>query len=240
MKLGVVCLMLAVVCVSKVQGQEPAKMAFSAIQNDVPGWGSCTSCAGGENDADVYWMAQYQTRPAKDRSSIEFYISATQPYSNALFWEKLGAQDWATKFTWDFWVYVDQASLGAQALEYDMFQFVDGVEYMFGTQCNYAKGSWEVWNQGAGTWIPSQLACQPFSPQVWHEVVWKMHRTSDGNMHFDSLTLDGILHTLNLVEPSGPLPMGWADDLGVQWQLDTASAPIAFHEWVDKVKLTIQ
>ena len=59
-------------------------------------------------------------------------------------------------------------------------------------------------------------------------------------MHYDSVTLDGITHYLNITEPSGPLPSGWTDNLGVQWQLDTGAAPITFDEWVDKVNLTIQ
>lgn len=59
-------------------------------------------------------------------------------------------------------------------------------------------------------------------------------------MHYDSLTVDGVQYVLNLTEPSGPLPPGWSDNLGVQWQLDTGSAPLSFNEWIDSVKLTVQ
>jgi hypothetical protein len=59
-------------------------------------------------------------------------------------------------------------------------------------------------------------------------------------MHYDSLTVDGMQNTLNLAEPSGPLPTGWTDNLGVQWQLDTGSAPLTTSEWIDNVKLTIR
>src|SRR5262249_39656491 len=146
----------------------------------------------------------------------------------------------ATRFTWDFWVYLDQSSLGAEALEYDLFQFVGGVEYMFGSQCVYSSGYWDVWNQNTGEWVQTPLICEPFSPETWHHIVWQVHRTSDQKMHFESLTLDGVEHALNLVEGSGPLPYGWADDLGVQWQLDTSTAPLDFREWVDSVTLTAQ
>lgn len=84
------------------------------------------------------------------------------------------------------------------------------------------------------------LTCKPFKPNVWHHIIWQVHRTSDGKMHYDSLTLDGVRHVLNLAQPSGPLPKGWTGNLGVQWQLDTPSSPITFNEWVDSVKLTIQ
>jgi hypothetical protein len=238
LKQGIVCLLLGVFLSAAAQGQTQSKV-FSNINNSLSGWGSCTSCAGGENDAGAYWMAQFQSSPARDGSSTEFYVSATEPYSNVLFWNKLGPENWATHLTWDFWVYLDSASLGAQNLEYDMFQFVGGVEYMFGTQCSYAAGYWDVWNQATGHWVQTSLPCQHFTPGVWHHIVWRVHRTTNQQMQFDSLTLDGKTHTLNLVEPSGPLPAGWAETVGVQWQLDTASQPTAFSEWIDNVKLTL-
>jgi len=236
---GVVSLLLIAVLTSAAEAQGH-KRTFSNIDDNNTGWGSCTSCAGGANNADVYWMAQFQTTPSRDGSSAQFYVSANQPYSDVLFWEKLGAQDWATQFTWDFWAYVDGSSLGAQALEYDLFQFVGGVEYMFGTQCAYATGFWDVWNQGAGSWVQTAVVCQPFAPNVWHHIVWQLHRTSDALMQYDALTLDGIQYTINMAEPSGPLPAGWTDNLGVQWQLDTAGVPLSFSEWIDNVKLTIR
>lgn len=80
---------------------------------------------------------------------------------------------------------LDNASLSAQALEYDTFQFVGGREYMFGSQCNYS-GQWEVWNAGATVWHPTSVPCQKFTPNVWHHIVWQVHRTSDTQMHYDS------------------------------------------------------
>lgn len=212
---------------------------FSNIDQSTTGWGSCTSCAGGAHNADSFWMSQFQTSPSKDGSSTEFYISASQSYSNALFWNKMAAQDYATHFTWDFWIYLDSASTSAQNLEYDMFQFVDGREYMFGTQCNYAAGYWDVWNQSTGHWIQTSLKCTKFSVKAWHHIVWNFHRTTDTYMHFDSVTLDGVLHNLNMAEPSGPLPKGWSHSLGVQWQLDTSKSALTFGEWIDSVKLTV-
>lgn len=240
MKSGRVWLFVVVCLISAVQVHAQKKKVFSNIDDNTTGWGSCTSCAGGTNNADIYWMAQFQTSPSRDGNSTQFYVSASLPYSNVLFWDKLGAQDRATQFTWDFWVYLDNASLGAQSLEYDIFQFVDGVEFMFGSQCVYASGYWDVWNAGAGTWVQTSLPCQKFSPNVWHHIVWQMHRTSDQQMHYDSLALDGAQHSLNLSEPSGPLPTGWTNNLGVQWQIDTAASPLTTSEWIDSVKLTIR
>jgi hypothetical protein len=43
-----------------------------------------------------------------------------------------------------------------------------------------------------------------------------------------------------MVEPSGPLPCGWNDTVGVQWQIDTDASALAFDEWIDNVALTVQ
>ena len=74
-----------------------------------------------------------------DGNSLEVYNSGV--WANALWWKKVGAQDSASNFLWDFYAQVDDASLtAAQALEYDSFQFIGGYNYMFGSQCNLAAG----------------------------------------------------------------------------------------------------
>src|SRR5207247_3552293 len=197
-------ILLIVFLATAAQGQGRKKLIFTNIDDNTTGWGSCTTCAGGANNADFYGMTQFQTTPSRDGSSTQFYISANNPYSDVLFWEKLGAQDWATQFTWDFWVLVDDASVGAQALEYDLFQFISGTEYMFGTQCLYASGQWNIWSQGGRKWVPIPVTCKPFAPNVWHHIVWQFHRTPDTQVYYDSLTLDGTQYVVNLSEPSGP------------------------------------
>jgi hypothetical protein len=237
-KLGILCLALMIALAALARAQT-VKTFTNLDDSSVSSWGSCSNCAGGQNLADIFWVAPFQTSPSRDGHSTELYISAAKPFANVLFWRKIGAQDWSTHITWDFWVYLDNASLNAQALEYDAFQFVGGREYMFGTECVYPSGHWNVWNQQAGTWVQTSLACKRFTPNVWHHIVMQFHRTSDTMMHFDSVTLDGVLHTLNLAEGSGPLPSGWTDNVGVQWQMDTAGAPLTFSEWIDNVKLTV-
>ena len=225
--------------VSHAQNLSSSKTVISDVDDTTSGWGKCTHCAGGKNKADVYWMAPFQTTPSKDGNSTQFYVSASKPNADVLFWNKLGAYDSAMHFTWDFWVYLDKASVSAQALEYDLFQYVSGREYMFGTQCAYAEGLWDVWDQGSRSWVSTQIPCKAFTPKLWHHIIWQFHRTTDKKMHYDSLTLDGVLYSVKQTQSSGPLPTGWTDELGVQWQLDTPAAPLSFNEWIDDVKLTV-
>src|SRR5262249_49984838 len=117
-------------------------MVFSGL-DDMTGWGSCGSnaCAGGSGDGS-YWMVGFQTATSLDGGSLEFYSSGV--WSNALWWKKLGPHDWASNFLWDFYFQVNQGSLtGGQALEFDVFQFLGGYNYMIGSQCNYAAGVWD-------------------------------------------------------------------------------------------------
>ena len=118
----------------------PGATVFSQIQ-EMSGWGSCNapSCAGGSGNGS-YWMAQFQQQPSLSGDSTEIFNSGV--WDNALWYMKLGSgHDSATNLLWDFWVQVDSNALtGAQALEYDSFQFLNGYNYMIGSQCNIAAG----------------------------------------------------------------------------------------------------
>lgn len=237
MKIGIVTLLAGVFFFSAAQVR--AQLNFPNVEDGTSGWGSCSDCAGGLAKASSYWMAQFQGSPSLSGASTEFFISGAAPYSNALFWRKLGPQDWASNYNFDFWVYLDGASWYAQSLEYDFFQFVNHREYMFGSQCNYASGHWDIWNQATNTWVQTPLACHKLAPNTWHHIVWQYHRTSDTLMHYDWLAVDGAWYPLGWTEPSNWMPSGWTDNLGVQFQLDTAASPLAFHEWIDKVNVKI-
>ncbi len=101
------------------------------------GWGSCTSCAGGQNENLVtIWTAPNQTTPSLDGASREFYISGPA-YGDGLWWYKVGPIDTATHFQSNFFMQVNGGANGAQAIEFDVFQFLGGQRYMFGTQCDY-------------------------------------------------------------------------------------------------------
>jgi hypothetical protein len=210
------------------------------------GWGSCVSCAGGDSLASIA-SSPFQTSPSIDGASRDFYINGA-PYTNGLWWYKVGPNDVVSNFQFDFWVNFNNGIHGAQALEFDAFQFNNGVEYMFGTQCNYAAGTWDVWNMGAGKWAHTSIRCSKFQSNTWYHLTWKFHRTSpDNNEHYDSLTIqqpgrNGRLSTatynLNLAYPSGPMPTGWTDNMGVQFQMDIGATGTTMEEWVDEVTLT--
>lgn len=211
---------------------------FNNINQVSGGWGTCgtAACAGG-NGAGNFWQAFFQTTPAMDGSSMELYRDGV--WSNALFFKKEGAINSVTHFLWDFYVLVDSASLtGAQALEYDAFQFVGGYNYMIGSQCDYGRGVWDTWSEASGRWLPTNVPCPKFAPNTWHHIQW--YETTNHSNHsytYVTLVVDGKAYNVNQTQYAKYL--AWGDNLGSQWQLDENASGVGYHEWVDKAKLTV-
>lgn len=222
------------------------------------GWGWCgtISCAGGGSTAtqSMSWGQQ----PSLDGGSTQFMVSGSA-FADALWWNKLGANNAVANFQFDFWLNVSTAATSySQALEFDMFQYISPVRYMFGTECNYSNGyntgTWDVWNAGVGSWQHTTFACPGFVAGDWYHITWSFDRTSDQDEHYNSVTvahydssgttqLSSSTTTVNIALPSGPLPSGWNNNLGVQFQLDVNSVPgstgtASYTTHVDKVTLT--
>jgi hypothetical protein len=158
-------------------------------------------------------------------------------YSNVLWYYKLGLSSAATRFKFDSRFYIDQNAAGnVQAFEFDAFQNYSGQRYTFGLQCNLLSHTWDVWNGATSGWVQTQIACNGFSPETWHHLTVQYHRSSDLNMHYDLLTLDGVSVWLGYTEPS--IFLGWPNNLGVQFQMDTGPYGGQATMWVDKVSLT--
>ncbi len=219
------------------------------------GWGSCVTCAGGVPTGTASIASSpFITSPSVDGSSRDFYISGSA-YTNGLWWYKVGTNDAVSHFKMDFWLNVTSDTQYAQALEFDVFQFnkqitqfATGTRFMFGTQCNYAAGVWDVWNAGGHKWSHTSVACTRFKPETWYHVTLNFHRSPNDNYeHYDSVTIgqynrSGRLasnrtYKWNLGFASGPLPAGWGEDMGLQFQMDIANTGASMTEYVDGVTL---
>jgi hypothetical protein len=180
-------------------------------------------------------MSQNQATPAMNGNSLELYNSGV--WANALWWQKVGANNSATNFLWDFYVQVDSTA-STQALEFDAFQFVGGYNYMMGTQCNLAAGKWDVWDEADGDWLHTSVPCKTFAPGVWHHIQWYMQRVPNThNYTFVTLAVDGTEYTLNQTYSAKYL--AWGDNSGVQYQLDVNASGNGYHEWVDQSTFTV-
>jgi hypothetical protein len=210
---------------------------FTNIEQ-MSGWTGCgtAACAGGSGTS-VYWQAQNQSSPSLSGSSMEIFNSGE--WANALWWRKMGAHDSATNMLWDFYVYLDaEAATAGQALEYDQFQFVSGYNYMIGTECNYSAGVWDTWSESGGEWLHTTIPCPKFSSGSWHHI--QMYVTMNHSNHtytYVTFAIDGKSYSLNQTQSAKN--NGWADNIGVQYQLDVNAGGNGYHEWVDKSQLTI-
>lgn len=210
---------------------------FSSLEHST-GWQSCGAfdCAGGSSNA-TYWMAQNQTTPSLDGNSVKIYNAGS--WANALWWLKLGANNDATNFLWDFYVQVDSASLAsAQAVEFDAFQFLGGYNYMIGSQCDYGIGLWDVWDEQNEKWIPTAVPCPKFSPGVWHHIQWYAQRVPEAPKYrYVTLVVDGTPYSIN--QTYSAKSVGWSDAIGIQYQLDVNASGGGYPAWIDKSTLTV-
>lgn len=220
------------------------------------GWGSCVSCAGGVSTGTATVSSSpFITRPSVDGASRDFNINGSA-YKNGLWWYKVGTNDQASHFRMDFWLNAASSTQFAQALEFDVFQFnkqitqfSTGTEFMFGTQCNYAAGVWDVWDAGNHKWLHTGVSCSRFKSDVWYHLTLNFHRSAKDNFqHYDSLSIvqfdsqarmvSNRTYQWNVTVPSGPLPTGWGEDMGLQFQMDIANTGANMTEYVDGVTLT--
>jgi len=209
---------------------------FSNIEQ-LTGWQSCDSCAGpgGAGPTAPHSMTQNVADPSMDGKAAEFWLGGDTPYSAALWWKQLGARDSATKFTYDLYFYLKNPSV-SQALEFDVNQTLNGKMYIFGTECNL-KGTktWRVYDH-YDKWINTGIPCAVPAAYTWHHLVWEFQRTSDGKMHFLSVTLNGKKSYVDRKQLPRPKTVR---ELNVAFQLDGNSTMTDYSAWLDKVTLKI-
>jgi hypothetical protein len=208
---------------------------FSSIEN-MGGFKACSAnCAGGHSTTN-YWMAQFQGSPSLDGSSTQFFNGGSA-YANVLWYKELGAYNYATKFLWDFWARFDSSIHDLHSAEYDLYQSINGMELMVGSQCSFGNNRWDLWNQASGSWVPTSIPCPRWSSGSWHHIQWYVQRVSSYQYKYVTLVVDGKAYSINRTFSGSRA--GWADKVGVQWQIDLGPNGVDSHEWIDKVKLTI-
>ncbi len=221
----------------------PSNAKFFNNIDNMTGWIGCTVCANGP--VAKYWMKQFVSSPSLDGSGIESWIGGYVPWADDLFVKKFGDQDWANhieysmNFMWN--ASKTRQYNGAyvvQAMEFDAYFSTNGFKYMFGSQCDYASGHWDIWNNTGRYWQHTAVACQKFGPGQWHKITWYLERDqSTKYLHYVAMQVDGTQYKINTWVPA--VGSNWGDDFGVQFQQDTDSAGDPWYEYVDKVNAAI-
>jgi len=137
-------------------------------------------------------------------------------------------------FTYDVYFYVEEPSV-SQALEFDINQFVGGYSYIWGHECRIAGGNeWDIWDNPGQKWHPTGIACKPLA-NAWNHLVLQVQRTSDNQLLFQSITLNGVTSTLNYYE--NPTTTTWYG-VTVNYQQDGNSKQTPYSVWLDKLNFT--
>src|SRR5882724_3457259 len=219
-------------------GGLPAPPAGAVVKGNIdqmPGWDSCTVCAGANAAGPVatYSMVENQASPSLDGLAAKFSISGTTPYSDALWWKQLGVADGATHLKYDVAFYITNPGV-SQALEFDNNQSNGVHKFIYGTQCNIKGNHWDVWGNAAGNWISTGIACSAPTAFAWHHLTWEFQRTAT-NVIFVGFTYDGVTHYVNR---SYPARGSSVHEMNVAFQMDGDFAMHAYSTWLDKVTLT--
>lgn len=215
-----------------------ASSAAQTVKSDIQkmkGWQSCSSCAGAGGTGPVasFSMTQFQTSPSITGASSRQHIKPSKPYSNALWWKQLGANNGVSHFVYDIYFYLRAPSY-AQALEFDVNQSNGSHKFIFGTQCNIKGGRvFDVYDPAGHAWRHTAIACHAPSAYKWHHLRWELYRTST-SVHYIAVTLDGVRHYVNrsyLARSSS------TKEINVAFQMDADRYMHTYDTWIDKISL---
>ena len=211
-----------------------------------PVYDICSSCGSG-----LGWsMNQGVSSPSMDGKAAKYSIWGTKPYADVL-WNNHLIGDLSSKglpdtrhtlvstlhnFTYDTYFYGSNLSL-AENIEFDIAQFMNGMGFMFGTQCQFVNGAvWGIWDNVHGHWVSTNAPCRPKS-NSWNHVVIQFQRTSDNYLLYKSITLNGVTTTLNKKYPHFSAPSNWWG-VAVNFQLDGNYKLADYSVYLDKMNIS--
>lgn len=196
------------------------------------GWQSCDACAGqnGAGPVDPYSMTQNINSPSIDGKSATFWLGGTVPWGAAIWWNQLGAVDSASHFVYDLQFWVSNPTV-AQGLEFDINQSVNGLKYIFGTECDSrTNGGWRVWDTANAHWVSTGASCS-VRANAWNHLTWEVERVGN-QTHFIAVTLNGYRQVVNQYHYAKPVS---ARELNVAFQMDGDEHEDNYQSWLDKV-----
>ncbi len=221
----------------------PPATATTVTLDQLSGWQSCDACAGvnGAGPTATHSMTQGVVAPSLDGASAQFWLGGSTPYSDVL-WHKtvLDSTQAAVSrnvhfFIYDLYFYTDNGA-AAQSIEWDVNQFLDGRSYIFGSQCSYrSKDTWDIWDNANKKWVSTGVSCGALQSNTWNHVTLEFERTTDNQLHYIAMSLNGTRHYLNMYYPSTATT--W-NGVTVNYQMDGDFKQTNYSTWVDKMTLT--
>ena len=227
---------------------------FSNIQTDAgwngyillpPGYGICSGCSP-NGPQETWWTKQNVSSPSLSGKAMEFNIGGSTAYSDVL-WNIHLVGDGAPNldsdhkivpniynFIYDAYFYSSNLN-PSQALEFDINQFVNGLSYIWGTECTIMGGNqWDIWDNVNNRWVPTGISCYPNNNQ-WNHVTIQVQRTWDNKLFYQSITLNGKTSYLN--QYYSPTASSWYG-VTVNYQMDGNHSQQTYNTYLDNFNLT--
>lgn len=206
-------------------------------------------CSPSPCDNIVFSMSQGVASPSLSGAATKIYLAGNQPYGDGL-WNNHLIGDGSSQglpdsshtlvpslhnFTYDVYFWGGNLEL-AQAVEFDLNQFFDNMGFIWGHECRVAGGhEWDVWDNVSQHWVPTGVACNPIS-NAWNHLTIQVERTSNDEVLYKSITLNGKTANLNQYYAHGSAP-GW-HGVTVNYQQDGNSKQSAYSVYLDKLTFT--
>jgi hypothetical protein len=244
------------ITVASAQQTNPGN-SFSHLQQS-GGWGtygltppSYETCSPSPCDGISYSMAQGISSPSMSGDAAQFTLGGTTVYADALFNNHLignfssqGMPDnnqtlvpTYHNFTYDVYFYGTNLEL-SQAVEFDINQFFDNLGFIWGHECRIAGGNeWDIWDNINQHWVPTGIACYPNS-NSWNHLTIQVQRTSNNQLLFQSITLNGVTGTVNQYYNPGSTD-GWYG-VTINYQMDGNYEQAPYTVYLDDLTFTYE
>ena len=200
----------------------------------------------------VFTMTKGVTSPSIGGNSAAYYLAGSQAYGDTL-WNNHLIGDLSSQgmpdsnhtlvpsyhnFTYDvnFWMSNPGAS---QALEFDINQFFNSMGFIWGHECRIAGGNeWDVWDNVNSHWVHTGVSCYP-KANAWNHLTIQVQRTSNNQLLYQSITLNGVTNNLNQYYNHGSAPSGWWG-ITINYQMDGNNKQTPYTAYLDELTFTYQ
>lgn len=210
-----------------------------------PLYNICTSCGPG-----ITWSSkQGVNSPSLSGNATKFTIGGTTAYADVL-WTNPLIGDFSSQglpdphhtiipnlhnFTYDVYFYSSSFEL-SQVLEFDINQYFSGTGYTWGHQCRIAGGNeFDIWDNVNGKWVGTGVSCNPID-NSWNHLTLQVQRTTDNQLLYHSITLNGVTTTIDLTYP--PFSIGNWYGVTANYQMDGNYKQSPYSVYLDQLTFT--
>jgi len=211
-----------------------------------------TDCSPSPCDNVTFTMTQGVKSPSMSGESSAYYLAGSVAFGDTLWNNHLigalssqGIPDTGHtlvpsyhNFTYDVYFWMGNPGT-SQALEFDINQFFNSMGFIWGHECRIAGGNeWDVWDNLNQRWVATGVSCYP-KANAWNHLTLQVERTSSNELLYQSITLNGVTHTLNQYYNHGSAPSTWWG-ITINYQMDGNDAQTPYTVYLDELTFTYQ